>query len=70
VGTVLGGWWIGFIALGLYAVALALCFPVVGMFIGRWLLDRFGKAGTPVLLTLLLGWRSSLWWTGCRCWSA
>ncbi|WP_224368454.1 bactofilin family protein [Hyalangium versicolor] len=55
VGALLGGWWIGLIILGLYAAALALCFPVVGMFIGRWLLDRFGKAGTPLLVALLLG---------------
>ncbi|MBN1205406.1 MAG: hypothetical protein JXB05_10825 [Myxococcaceae bacterium] len=55
LGMLLGGWWIGLLALGLYALALALCFPVVGMFIGRWLLDRFGKAGTPLLLALLLG---------------
>jgi cytoskeletal protein CcmA (bactofilin family) len=55
VGLLLGGWWIGLIVLGLYAVALALCFPVVGMFIGSWLLERFGKAGTPLVLALLLG---------------
>ncbi len=55
VGVMFGGWWIGLIALGLYLVALALCFPVVGMFIGRWLLDRFGKAGTPLVWTLLVG---------------
>jgi cytoskeletal protein CcmA (bactofilin family) len=55
VGALFGGWWIGLIALGLYAVALALCFPVVGMFLGRAILDRFGKAGTPLLLALLLG---------------
>ncbi|WP_224246293.1 bactofilin family protein [Hyalangium gracile] len=55
LGVLLGGWWIGLLALGLYALALALCFPVVGMFIGRWLTDRFGKAGTPLLLTLLVG---------------
>lgn len=55
VGVMLGGWWIGLFALGLYAVALALCFPVVGMFLGRWLLDRLGKAGTPLVLALLLG---------------
>jgi cytoskeletal protein CcmA (bactofilin family) len=54
-GALLGGWWIGLLALGLYAIALALCFPVVGMFIGRWLLDRFGKAGTSLGLALLLG---------------
>lgn len=55
VGVMLGGWWIGLIALGLYAVALALCFPVIGIFIGRWLLDRFGKAGTPLVWALLVG---------------
>jgi cytoskeletal protein CcmA (bactofilin family) len=55
LGVMLGGWWIGLIALGAYAVALALCFPVVGMFIGRWLLERFGKAGTPLVWALLVG---------------
>ncbi len=55
VGALLGGWWIGLLALGLYALAVALCFPVVGLFIGRWLLDRFGKAGTPLVLALLVG---------------
>lgn len=55
VGVLLGGWWIGLFTLGLYAVALALCFPVVGMVIGSWLMDRFRKAGTPLVLALLLG---------------
>lgn len=55
VGALLGGWWIGLIILGAYAVALALCFPVVGMFIGRWVLERFGKAGPSMVLALLLG---------------
>jgi cytoskeletal protein CcmA (bactofilin family) len=55
VGMLLGGWWIGLLALGLFALAVALCFPVVGMFIGRWLLERLGKAGTPIVLALLLG---------------
>jgi cytoskeletal protein CcmA (bactofilin family) len=55
VGALLGGWWIGLLALGLYALALALCFPVVGIFLGWGLLERFGKAGPPVVLALLLG---------------
>lgn len=55
VGLVLGGWWIGLLILGLYAAALALCFPVVGMFLGRWVLERFGKAGPSLVLALLLG---------------
>ncbi len=55
LGVLIGGWWIGLLALGLYLLALALCFPVVGMFLGRWLLDRFGKAGTSLVLALLLG---------------
>jgi cytoskeletal protein CcmA (bactofilin family) len=55
VGVMLGGWWIGLMAMGLYAMGLALCFPVVGLFIGRWLLDRFGKAGTPLVWALLVG---------------
>lgn len=55
VGAMLGGWWIGLLALGLYLLAVALCFPVVGLFIGRWLLERFGKAGKSLVLALLVG---------------
>jgi hypothetical protein len=55
LGLLLGGWWIGLFILALYAIAIALCFPVVGMLIGRWLLDRFGKTGTHLIVALLVG---------------
>lgn len=55
VGLLVGGWWIGLFILALYALALALSFPVVGMLLGRWLLERFHKTGTHLVLALLLG---------------
>jgi cytoskeletal protein CcmA (bactofilin family) len=55
VGALIGGWWIGLIALGLLGVACALCFPLVGLFVGDWIIQRFGKGGVNVLLALLVG---------------
>lgn len=55
LGVLLGGWWIGLFALGLYLLALALCFPVVGMFLGRWVLERFGRRGAHLVVALLVG---------------
>lgn len=55
VGLLLGGWWIGLFILALYALAIALCFPVVGMLIGRWLLERFHKTGAHLVVALLVG---------------
>jgi hypothetical protein len=55
LGLLLGGWWIGVFALGLFLLAVALCFPVVGLFLGRWLLERFGRTGTRIAVVLLLG---------------
>lgn len=55
LGVLLGGWWIGLFALGVYLLALTLCFPVVGMFLGRWILDRFGKRGAHLVVALLVG---------------
>ena len=55
VGMLLGGWWIGLFILALYAFAIALSFPVVGLFLGRWLLERFHKTGAHLAVALLLG---------------
>ncbi|MCY1081675.1 hypothetical protein [Archangium lansingense] len=55
VGLLLGGWWIALFILGLYALAIALSFPVVGLFLGQWLLERFHKTGTHLVLALLVG---------------
>jgi cytoskeletal protein CcmA (bactofilin family) len=55
LGLLLGGWWIGLFALGVYLLAIALCFPVVGLLVGRWLLERFGKRGAHLVVALLVG---------------
>lgn len=55
VGLLVGGWWIGLFILALYGLAVALSFPVVGMLLGRWLLERFHKTGVHLVLALLVG---------------
>jgi cytoskeletal protein CcmA (bactofilin family) len=55
VGLLVGGWWIGLFILALYGLALALSFPVVGVLLGRWLLERFHKTGAHLVLALLVG---------------
>ncbi|MFZ5470427.1 MAG: hypothetical protein ACOZIN_13400 [Myxococcota bacterium] len=55
VGLLLGGWWLGLFAFALYGLALVASFPVVGMYVGRWLLARFGKGGAHLLFALLVG---------------
>jgi cytoskeletal protein CcmA (bactofilin family) len=55
VGMLIGGWWLGLFIMALYAFAIALSFPVVGLFLGRWLLERFHKTGAHLAMALLLG---------------
>ncbi len=55
LGAFLGGWWLGLLLLALFAVGLALSFPVVGLFAGRWILDRFGRSAVHRVLALLVG---------------
>ncbi|WP_205525465.1 polymer-forming cytoskeletal protein [Pyxidicoccus trucidator] len=55
VGLVVGGWWLGVFVLALYVLALLASFPVVGMLIGRKLLERFGRHGPSLVLALLTG---------------
>jgi cytoskeletal protein CcmA (bactofilin family) len=55
LGLVVGGWWLGLFVLGLYALALLASFPVVGMLIGRELLERFGRHGPSLVLALFTG---------------
>jgi cytoskeletal protein CcmA (bactofilin family) len=55
VGLLIGGWWIGLFILGLYALAIALSIPVVGMLLGRWLLERFHRTGAHLVVALLVG---------------
>ncbi len=55
IGALIGGWWLGMLLFGLYVTSLAVCFPMVGVFVGRWILDRLRRPGAHVVLALLIG---------------
>ncbi|MGA9523660.1 MAG: hypothetical protein WBV82_19520 [Myxococcaceae bacterium] len=55
VGAFIGGWWIGLIALGVLSIAIAVSFPMVGLFVGDWLLTHVAKAHVRAILALLVG---------------
>ena len=55
LGVLLGGWWLAALLMGLYAIALAVCFPLVGAFIGRWLFTRLRQPGVHRVIALLVG---------------
>jgi len=42
-------------AVALYASALMLAIAVSGLFVGRWLLERSGRRGVPLVGAVLLG---------------
>jgi cytoskeletal protein CcmA (bactofilin family) len=54
VGALIGGWWIGFVVLALFGVALALSIPVAAVGVGGALL-RIARRPVPVWLALLIG---------------
>jgi hypothetical protein len=54
-GIFLGIWWLGFLMLGVYAVALAAGFAFTGMILGRAVLDRVGGARLHLFWTLTGG---------------
>ena len=54
VGALIGGWWIGFVVLALFVVALALSIPVAAVGVGAALL-RVARRPVPVWLALLIG---------------
>ena len=54
VGGLIGGWWIGFVVLALFGVALALSIPVAAVGIGGALL-RVARRPVPVWFALLIG---------------
>jgi len=54
VGGLIGGWWIGFVVLALFGVALALSIPVAAVGVGGALL-RVARRPVPVWLALLIG---------------
>ncbi len=55
VGIVIGGWWLGLLALALYLVALALGYVLFGLAVGRWILGRLQPGGLHLVWPLLLG---------------
>ncbi|HEV8537225.1 MAG TPA: polymer-forming cytoskeletal protein [Candidatus Limnocylindria bacterium] len=54
LGILIGGWWIGFVALAAYVVVLALAVPVAAVGVGGSLL-RVTRRPAPVWLALILG---------------
>ena len=54
VGALIGGWWIGFVVLSLFVVALALSLPVAAVGVGGAIL-RMTRRPVPVWLALILG---------------
>jgi hypothetical protein len=54
VGLLIGGWWIGFVALAAYVVVLALSVPVAAIGVGGSFLRITGRPA-PVWLALLFG---------------
>jgi cytoskeletal protein CcmA (bactofilin family) len=54
VGALIGGWWIGFVALALFVVVLALSIPIAAIGVGGALL-RVARRPVPVWLALLIG---------------
>ena len=55
IGLIVGGWWLGLIVLSLYLIAVVSSFPIAGVFLGRWLIERFGKRRAGAIGALLLG---------------
>jgi cytoskeletal protein CcmA (bactofilin family) len=53
VGALIGGWWIGFVALALYVVALAVALPIVSLALGDWILGRAGQRREPAIALVL-----------------
>src|SRR5206468_1420335 len=54
VGALIGGWWIGFVVLALFVVALALSIPVAAVGVGGAVL-RVARRPVPVWLALFIG---------------
>jgi len=54
-GALLGGWWLGLIAVALVLTILALSFPAVGFLIGKLAFEKLSKAAVRRGLILLAG---------------
>lgn len=55
VGAVVGGWWIGLVALAILALASLAGVFVAGVTLGRWLLERVGRPSAQLGWGLLAG---------------
>lgn len=55
IGGLLGGWWLGLFLLAMLALGGVLSFPVVGNWLGRAVLARFGKSDGAGWWALVLG---------------
>jgi hypothetical protein len=55
LGLSIGGWWLGFILLGLYGVALLLAYISTALFIGNWLFALTARSSVNLAVVLLLG---------------
>lgn len=55
VGLSIGGWWLGFILLGLYSIALLLAYISTALFIGNWVFSLTGRSSVHLAVVLLLG---------------
>jgi cytoskeletal protein CcmA (bactofilin family) len=54
-GLLIGGWWIGPLALALYLASLPVGFTVAGLFLGRLMLQRVGRPNVASGWSLLAG---------------
>jgi len=55
VGLSIGGWWLGFILLGLYGIALILAYISTALFIGNVLFSLAGRSSPHLAVVLLSG---------------
>ena len=53
IGAIVGGWWLGLVALAAYVIAIVVSVPVAGLTLGDWILARTGTMRQiPVALAL------------------
>ena len=55
LGLSIGGWWLGFILLGLYGTALLLAYISTALFIGNWLFALTARSSVNLAVVLLVG---------------
>lgn len=55
IGALLGGWWLGLIVIVALGIAIALCFPAIGVVLGQWALRAAPEQRGRWFLALLFG---------------